>query len=127
MSKRRLAKQTTKALKKMGAKEQINSGAGDNKGDAIKKLDRFINYGMYNKFLIESKATDNVSFSLKLDTLKKIRKEAQQMSCAMPIVQNIMIDKDKKQHEFITMFQSDFNDLIEWINDIWNTETEGKR
>ncbi|UOX38424.1 hypothetical protein VpasPP24_84 [Vibrio phage Vpas_PP24] len=55
---------------KMGSRLTVGSGAKDGQ-----KSDATLDTDAYN-FRIESKATKNASFSVKLDVLEKIRKEA---------------------------------------------------
>ncbi|AUR96017.1 hypothetical protein NVP1215B_099 [Vibrio phage 1.215.B._10N.222.54.F7] len=66
-------KSEARVSKKMGSK--LMSGSGSQVG---KKSDAVLETDSYT-FRIESKATKNKSFSVKLDVLEKIRKEASDM------------------------------------------------
>lgn len=112
---RKLAKESTQSLKKLGAKETINSGAISNfLGDGIISLYQEIIWGMYDKIMVEHKATQKKSFSVTKDILKKIVREAKYES-ALPVVQVQLIDENKQSDEYIIIRQSDFKDLINYI------------
>ena len=108
---RKLAKETAKSVKGF-AKETINSGATNGDGDAIKKLKHTINWGMYDKIVVEVKATKNKSFSVKRGILSKIKQEAK--TNGMPVLQVVFVIDDKNTEEYVLLSKKDFVDIIDW-------------
>ena len=106
---RQLANKEKELLEKLGAKATINSGATFGDADGKILLKKPIGFYQYEKLAIEVKATEKKSYSIKLDTFKKLAKEAQQIN-AMPI---LGLDISGKQ--FIILQLNDFQDLLEWM------------
>jgi len=124
--KRKLAKETTKQLKKLNVKETINSGAFFADGDGIRVFNHQMAWGMWGGYCMEAKFTEAKSFRLTKDILDKINKEALRKSY-MPAVLVGMIDKNKHNDGFVVLRQEDFIVLIDWMEYLWNKDKEDEK
>ena len=113
---RKLAKETSKALKSLGATETINSGATQKNGDGFIKLDNY-RTSIFNGFLIEAKFTEKLGFRITKDTLDKIKKEGYDNN-QMGVLLVGFIDKDKHSEEFIMMDVNAFAWMVDQLRDV---------
>lgn len=78
MTQRKLADREAYFLGILDAEPTVNSGASLGDADGILSLDNPVNDFGQNRFTIEVKCTDNKSYSLNLEILRKLIKQAQQ-------------------------------------------------
>lgn len=101
-------KSEARTLKEMGARQTIASGS----------IPGLKSDGVMDKFRIECKATIHQSISVKLEWLKKIRKEALETN-RCPVLTITFVDSegnpDQYGGEWAMIPQYLFNDFAEWL------------
>lgn len=101
---RKLSDREESFLKDLGAKPTFNSGAVFGDGDGL------IKNRVTDDISVEVKATDAKSYSLKADTWKKIKKEAQRLK------NDPLLAIDIQGTKLVVLDMNDFIELLEGAN-----------
>lgn len=105
---RKLAKREAEFLNEINASPTINSGATFEDADGIIVMENPFNDFGDTKISVEVKCTDNKSYSLKPEILKKLEKQARRIGTVPALAVDIQEDK------YIVLNVRDFMAMLEY-------------